>query len=524
MQKPWVKVTVAVAALLVIAILLVPFFVNADTFRPMLQDQLSTALGRRVTLGHISFSLFSGSLVAKNIAIADDPAFSAAPFIQAQSLHIGIETAPFLFHRQVRITNITVDSPSIQLIHAQDGRWNFSSIGGTTKTTSQQPSAIPSLTVDELRITNGSATVYSIPAVGKPLSYTAVNLDIKQFAFDKSFPFQLSASLPASGSFQLSGTAGPVAQKDAADTPFNAKLQLKHFDPVAVGVVDSDKGISMVTDIDAQLASDGANLTSSGKIQASNLQLARTGSPAPRPVDIDYSISNNLDARTGQVSDISIHTGNVAAHVNGSYQLTPQAVVLNLRLAAPNLPIDQLEQLLTAFGVTLPSGSDLRGGSLTANLAITGPATATTITGPVEIDNTQLAGFDLGSKIQGMNPFGGTGGGTAIQTLRANVNSSPQSTQLTNIYGNLPQIGSATGNGTVYPNGSLDFHLVAMFSATSGVGAIAGTAVNAVSSLLGGFLHPNAKPSASKNTGIPLTITGTTKNPSIHADLGAMLR
>ncbi len=524
MQKRWVQVTLAVAALLVIAIVLVPFLVNADTFRPMLQNQLSAALGRRITLGHISFSLLSGSLVAEDIVIADDPAFSSAPFLQARTLRIGIDVAPFLFHRQLNVRNLIIESPSIQLIHAQDGRWNFSSIGGTAQTSQKQPGAIPDFTVGELKISNGSATVSSMPSTGKTLAYTAVNLDLHQFAFNKSFPFQLSASLPGAGSFQLSGTGGPIAQQDASDTPFRATLQLKHFDPVAVGVVDRDKGISMVTDIDAQLASDGATLTSSGKIQASNLQLARTGSPAPRPVDIDYSISNNLDTRTGQVSDISIHTGNVAAHVNGSYQLTPQAVVLNLRLAAPNLPIDQLEQLLPAFGVTLPSGSDLRGGSLTANLAITGPATATTITGPVEIDNTQLAGFDLGSKIQGMNPFGGTGGGTAIQTLRANVNSSPQSTQLTNIYGNLPQIGSATGNGTVYPNGSLDFHLVAMFSATSGVGAIAGTAVNAVSSLLGGFLHPNAKPSASKNTGIPLTITGTTKNPSIHADLGAMLR
>ena len=518
MQKRWVKVTVAVAALLVIAIVLIPFFVNADTFRPMLQDQLSTALGRRVTLGHISFSLFSGSLVAENIAIADDPAFSAAPFIQAKSLHIGIETGPFLFHRQVRITNLTVDSPSIQLIHAQDGRWNFSSLGGAASTSPQQPSAIPNLTVGELKITNGSATVSSIPATGKPLSYTAVNLDIKQFAFDKSFPFQLSASLPGSGSFDLSGNAGPVAQKDASDTPFNAKLQLKRFDPVAAGVVDPGKGISMVTDIDAQLASDGTTLTSSGKIQASNLQLARTGSPAPRPVNIDYSISNNLDARTGQVSDISIHTGSVAAHVNGSYRLTPQAVLLNLHLAAPNLPIDQLEQLLPAFGVTLPSGSSLRGGSLTANLAITGPATATTIDGPVEIDNTELAGFDLGSKIQGLTSSGGTRGGTAIQTLRADVHSSPQSTQLANIYGNLPQLGTATGSGTVYPSGALDFKLLAKLNTASGVGAMASGAANAIGGFFGKVLQ------GAVNNGIPLTITGTAANPSIRANVGAMLR
>lgn len=518
MQKRWIKVVAAIVALLVIAVVLIPFFVNADTFRPMLQNQLSAALGRRITLGHLSLSLFSGSLVAENISIADDPAFSSAPFLQAKTLRVGIDVAPFLFHRQLNVRNLTIESPSIQLIHAQDGRWNFSSIGGTAKTAQKQPGAIPNFTVGELKISNGSATVSSMPSTGKTLAYTAVNLDLHQFAFNKSFPFQLSASLPGAGSFQLNGTGGPISQKDASDTPFNAKLQLKHFDPVAVGVVDPGKGISMVTDIDAQLASDGTTLTSNGKIQATNLQLARTGSPAPRPVNIDYSISDNLDARTGQISDIAIHTGSVAAHVNGSYQLTPQAIVLNLRLAAPNLPIDQLEELLPAFGVTLPSGSALRGGSLTANLAITGPATATTIDGPVEIDNTVLAGFDLGSKIQGLTSSGGTRGGTQIQTLRADVHSSPQSTQLANIFGNLPQLGTANGSGTVYPSGALDFKLLAKLNTASGVGAMASGAANAIGGFFGKVLQ------GAVNKGVPLTITGTAKNPSIRANVGAMLR
>lgn len=526
MQKHWVKAAIAVAALFLIVVVVVPFLVNADTFRPKVENELSSALGRKIELGHLSFSLLSGSLVAENISIADDPAFSASPFLRAKSLYIGVELGPLLFHRQVRITRLTVESPAIQLIHSQSGKWNFSSIGpaASKPASQQQQQAFPDLTVGKLQIKNGSATVSSIPAVGKPFVYTDINLAVEQLSFLKSFPFQLTAKLPANGSLDLKGNAGPLALKDAADTPFRATLDLKQFDPVAAGVIDPSKGISMVVDLQSQLASDGTSLTSTGKIQAAKLQLARTGSPAPNPVNIDYSVSDNLDTRIGQVSDLAIHTGAVAVHVNGGFRFTGQNVVLDLRLAAPNLPIDQVEQLLPAAGVRLPSGSSLHGGTLTATLAITGPATSTTIAGPVEIDNTQLAGFDLGSKIQGMNPFGGGGGGTAIQTVRADLNSSPQATQLNNIYASVPQIGTATGNGTVSPSGALDFHLLATFSATSGVGAIAGTAVNAVHSLLGGFLHPNAQPSTTRNTGIPLTITGTTSNPSIRANLGAMLK
>src|SRR5450631_636044 len=116
MKKRWVKIVISIVALFVLAIVVVPFLVNADTFRPTIQDQLSSALGRRVTLGHLSFSLLSGSLIAEDIAIADDPAFSTAPFLQAKQLDLGVETGPLLFHRQVRITTFTVDSPAIQLI------------------------------------------------------------------------------------------------------------------------------------------------------------------------------------------------------------------------------------------------------------------------------------------------------------------------------------------------------------------------------------------------------------------------
>ena len=185
----------------------------------------------------------------------------------------------------------------------------------------------------------------------------------------------------------------------------------------------------------------------------------------------------------------------------------------------------QLVEMLPAFGVKIPAGSSLHGGALTANLTITGPATETTIAGPIEVDNTKLVGFDLGSKIQGLRALTGTGGGTDIQTLKATVNSSPQNTQISNIYGNFPQLGTATGSGTVSPAGALDFKMVATLSSNNAVGAVANQAVNQVSGMIGGFLHPNAKPAASNAThGIPLVITGTATSPSIRANVGALLR
>ncbi len=120
-KHPLTSILVAVAVLFLLAVLLVPLFVNANTFRPTLETQLSTALGRKVTLGNLSFSVLSGSLVADNISIADDPAFSSKPFLQAQSLHIGVEVVPLLFHRQLLVTSFVADSPTINLVHNGSG-------------------------------------------------------------------------------------------------------------------------------------------------------------------------------------------------------------------------------------------------------------------------------------------------------------------------------------------------------------------------------------------------------------------
>jgi AsmA protein len=522
MRKNWIKIVLGLIAVFVLALVAVPFLINADDFRPTIETQLSRALGRPITLGHLTFSLLKGSLDAENISIADDPAFSTTPFLQAKSLQIGVEVMPLIQHREVRITKLIIDTPSINLLHGANGRWNFSSIGGAAASASQSPqqvSTLPDLSVGELDIKNGSASVSSVPAVRKPFVYSGINVAVQQFSFLKSFPFQLSATLPASGSFDLTGNAGPLSQKNAADTPFQAKLQLKAFDPVASGVLDPAAGIAMKVDISSDLVSDGTSLISRGKIEANGLRLSRTGAPAPHPVNIDYEITDDLGAETGKISNISIHAGAVAGRITGTYRLTPETALLDLRLAAPSLPIDQVEELLPTFGVKLPTGSKLAGGTLTANLAASGPVDALTVAGPIEVDNTILQGFDLGSKIQGLNLFK-SGGGTQIQTLRAKVNSTPQTTEFSDIYGNLPQVGSATGSGSVSSSEALDFKMVATLSSSNAVGAVTNQAVNAVSGIVGGFLHSSNKPAAKPaNKGIPITITGTASNPSIHANV-----
>ena len=95
-QRLWI-IGSAIICVLVIGILLVEHFLDADTYRPRIQAALSTSLRRPVQLGHLSFSLLSGNLVAESASIADDPAFSPQPFLTAKGIHIGVQTGALLF-------------------------------------------------------------------------------------------------------------------------------------------------------------------------------------------------------------------------------------------------------------------------------------------------------------------------------------------------------------------------------------------------------------------------------------------
>lgn len=516
MDKRWLFIGTPIfifLALFAAVIFVLPFFLNADAFRSTVEGQLSSTLGRSVTMGKLSFSLVHGTLSADDLAVSDDPTFSSVPFLQAKKLEVGVEIFPLLLHHQVHITDLTLDTPSIQLIEHAGGKWNFSSLGPDR---SASTSSVSALSVGQIKIINGSALVSSIPQTAKPFEFSELAVTARQFSYYKSFPFELSGKLPAGGTLNITGEAGPIPPTDASQTPFHAKLQVREFDLVAAGVVEKGKGISLISDVDADLASDGVTFNTRGKIKASRLQLAPKGSPSLEPVDIDYILTQNLATRERNLSDAAIHIGSADAHLKGGIKPSPDGLTLDLHLSAPALPVDQVERLLPSVGIRLPSGSSLHGGTLTANIAISGPATAPTMTGPVEISNTTLVGFDLGANSEGLNLTQKTGDTTEIRVLRATVNSSAQTTRLIGIYAELPQYGTATGDGSVAPAGELDFHLNAKIY-TNGAGTPGTRVASASPGLVESSLPVNPKTAQVPSRSITLTITGTAANPLITA-------
>src|SRR5580704_15795050 len=115
-MKRILKILAIVVGVLILIAIALPFFVDANTFRPKLESELTDALGRPVKVGNLTLSLFSGGVSADDITIADDPAFSKSAFVQAKSLTVGVEMIPLIFSKTLNVTEITLNQPEIGLV------------------------------------------------------------------------------------------------------------------------------------------------------------------------------------------------------------------------------------------------------------------------------------------------------------------------------------------------------------------------------------------------------------------------
>src|SRR5712672_3507811 len=136
-------ILIAVGVLIVLLVV-VPFFIPVNQFKPTIEEKASTALGRKVQLGNLSLSLLHGALTAQDVSVGDDPKFSPSPFLTAKSLSVGVEIMPLIFSKQLNVTDIVIDEPQVMLLKNAAGVWNYSSIGASSSapaTTEAKPAA-----------------------------------------------------------------------------------------------------------------------------------------------------------------------------------------------------------------------------------------------------------------------------------------------------------------------------------------------------------------------------------------------
>lgn len=500
-----------VVVLLLAVVLAVPFLIDANQFRPALEAKLSQNLGRQVKIGDLKLTILSGSVTASDVSISEDPAFGTSPFLRAQSLRVGVELMPLILSRKLNVTGIAIVKPDVDLIQNADGVWNFSSLGAKpvgrpAASLAQAPerastTATPEaedLSVADVKITDGRITVRRLEGKAKPIVLDKTAIEVKNFSESSSFPFSLTASLPAEGGLKLEGNAGPVAAGEAISTPLDAKLTLSHLDLIESGAVDPSTGLAGLASIEGNLKSEHAIASVQGKLKVDQAKLARGGSPAKRPLELDFAVQHDLRKLTGTIQRADIHVGGAVASLTGTYNLHGEPPEVNLKLSGSKMPLTELASVLPALNIVLPAGAEIEAGALEVHLASQGPLDKLSTAGAISVENAKLAKYDLASKMKVIEELAGIKAEpqTTIEALSANVKDSPQGTELDDIHIVVPSVGQMTGGGTIDPSHTLNFKMRVAVRSAVGAAAVLGS-----------------------NNGIPFTISGTSQDPSFRPDI-----
>jgi AsmA protein len=510
MRRNWLLISGAVIAAALVALAVLPFLIDVNRFRPELEAEASASLGRTVKLGNLSLSILSGKLVAHDIEIADDPAFSQSAFLKAESVKIEIDLKPLIFSRRLNLTGIVIDRPQIHLLKAADGTFNFSTLGNSSPLGQMTPGANhPPLSVARFKVNQGTLTVAQLDSSTKPLVYSEVSIVVTDFSRTSQFHFQVAARLPGSGDASLSGKVGPIRFANVTSTPLDATATVHNLNISAYRFIDPASGISGMLDLDEMVTSDGSTASAAGTLIGSKMIFGPGGRPSPRVITIRNKVEVDLATQSIKITPSDILIGNAKFQITGTIESQSERRALGLRLTGRNVPIDDLQAVLGSVPVRLPEGSHLRGGTLSINFAITGPMASPVVSGPVQVADTTLVGYNLGAQLGSVASFAGkaiSNPDTFLHSMSCDTTATLAGSTSTNIQADIPSVATSTGSGTTSLDGTLHFEILSY--PTSG--------------MAGGLIKMSSV--GSGKGAIPITIEGTVAHPIYVTDTKAAAR
>lgn len=495
------------------AIAVVPFFINADTFREPLQRKLSERLGRDVQLGELRLSLFGGRVSADRIVIQEDPNFGEQPFLTAESLSIGIQWKPILFDNRLIVEDVEIHSPSLRLLQNDRMAWNISSLG---KRPAPEPVAPPAaepvetepldLSIQRLRLSNGSVLLLTAGKGARPVTISGLDGSLEDIAARSAMPLSLKGVLEPKAEFSVVGTLGPLPSETGAGLPLDARYRLTQLDLVASGITPPDARLQGLIDSEGSLSLRDHVLTLVADSQLHRFAIGAGATPADDPIQVTSTLRHHLKVSKGEIEQAAVKLGGATASAKGSYQLGPQAADVHLELSGKGMPLNDLKSYLPAFGVMLPQGATLQNGTLALEGEIQGAADNLSADLAVQLQDSVMAGYSLSKAIQTAARIAAgvkIGNDTPIRVLRMHVARDRQQSRLHGIHLEVSELGLLEGNLTISAAEHLQGTLTANIESSGG--------------LLGQGL--SRLTGTTRNTlSMPLQVTGTVQQPIISAD------
>jgi len=219
----WVSYIVVILVFLsLLALILLPKFVDIQNYKPRIEQRVSAATGRPFTLGgDLRFSLFPWAEVSfSDLHLGNPDGFEEKDFVSIKSFEARVQLLPLLL-RDVRIKRFIVDGARIVLEKGKDGRTSWGDLGKSRDEPREhaKPSEekqvrgfpIKKLKLGEVAITKGSV-LWIDHVTDKRRKISDVTFDLQGVSLNNPIKYLLSFLLDGKP-VSLEGSAGPL-EKD----------------------------------------------------------------------------------------------------------------------------------------------------------------------------------------------------------------------------------------------------------------------------------------------------------------------
>jgi AsmA protein len=472
------KVSIVVGVVIVVMVLAALIFVatfDINKYRGTTQSELEKRLGRSVTLGQMHLGIFPPRFRVQELAISDDPRFNPdAPFVKARELDVSVRILPLL-HKQIEISSLNLERPSVNLIKNHQGEWNFASLGhpaenrdagatpssGSQRSASNKSSSKPEpetqasptnstwapgeqqFALGELTIQDGQISLLDQSEGKTPTLYDHIDVTLRDFAPNRPFSIDATAHMAGAGSqdVRLQGQGGPLVPADLVKTSFHVTLNLKQ-----VGIVDLSKflnsptlaGTDGVMTGETKITSDSGRVTAAGETNVENAKVH--GMELGYPVVAQYDLTDDLPADFITIRKLMLKLGPSPLEMAGTVNAKPAPPQIDLNLRANNVAIAEAAKFAAASGMAFSQGTTVTG-TVNANIQAKGAADKPALNGDINASNIQMSGKEIAQPVQiqavnlsltpsevRSNPFNIMSAGTTVNTqltIRNYTSSSP---------------------------------------------------------------------------------------------------
>jgi AsmA protein len=259
----------SLAVLIILILIIVPFFFDIQRYKPMIEQEVTKATGRPFAIGgDLRLSLFPwAGLAFSDLHLGNPDGFTEKDFVSIRSFDVKVKFLPLL-SKDIQVKRFVIAGPRIILEKTKDARCNWQGLGKKEATgapvegeekvqeASQDKFAgfpIKGLTVAEFTVKEGEL-IYIDHAFNT--HHEIKNLDVELIDVSLEQPFKLIISANADQKpVSIEGMIGPLGKEPGKGT-MTVDLAVKAMDLLSINLKGSLTDIVTMPRFDLNLSID----------------------------------------------------------------------------------------------------------------------------------------------------------------------------------------------------------------------------------------------------------------------------